>query len=285
MPTIDIPAGTIEYRVTGPDDATTPPVVFVHGFLVNGELWSGVADRLGAQGVRCYQPNLPLGSHTIPLAADADRTPRGVAQMIIAFVERLGLEDVTLVGNDTGGALCQFVLDTDPSRVGRVVLTNCDAYDQFPPSPFDKLFLPFRSAAAIKALLEPMRSVRMRRSPLGFGLLVTSELDADLSRRWVDPCLSDAAIRRDAAAFVRGIDTAELEGVSSRLGAFDGPALLVWGLADKVFKPELGHRLRDTFRDATWVEVPEASTFVAIDAPERLATEIARAFYPALAAA
>ena len=133
MPNITLPHGTVHYRTAGPADAAGPPALFVHGFLVDSQLWGGVADAAATAGVRSYAPDLPLGSHRHPLADDAEQTPRGVARQIIAFMEALDLTDVTLVGNDTGGAVCQFLLDTDASRIGRLVLTNCDAFEQFPP--------------------------------------------------------------------------------------------------------------------------------------------------------
>src|ERR1700733_4452038 len=158
MPTIDLPHGLVHYRVAGPERPSSAPVVFVHGFLVNATLWSTTADALAAAGVRSYAPDLPLGSHTIPLGAQADQSPRGIARQSIAFIQALGLDDVTLVGNDTGGAICQFLLDSDASSVGRVVLTNCDAFTNFPPAPFGQLFKAFRSPQLIRALLAPMRA-------------------------------------------------------------------------------------------------------------------------------
>ncbi len=109
MPIIDLPQGRIQYRLAGPQDSADPPVVFVHGVLVNHELWTGVADELARRGVRSYALDLPLGAHTQAMRADADLSPQGLARLILAFLEAMGLTDVTLVGNDTGGALCQFV--------------------------------------------------------------------------------------------------------------------------------------------------------------------------------
>src|SRR3954468_14977260 len=103
MPTVTIPAGTLHYRVTGPADSTAPPVVFVHGFLVDSRLWDGVAERLAAEGGRSYLVDWPLGSHTTPMAPEADLGPAGVARLVNDALDALGLRDVTLVGNDTGG--------------------------------------------------------------------------------------------------------------------------------------------------------------------------------------
>jgi pimeloyl-ACP methyl ester carboxylesterase len=280
MPTIDLPHGTVQYRAAGPENSLAPPVVFVHGFLVNATLWTRTADSLAAAGVRSYAPDLPLGSHTIPVGADADQSPRGIARQILAFLEALELTDVTLVGNDTGGAICQFLLDSDASRIGRVVLTNCDAFRNFPPAPFGQLFKAFRSPGAIRALLAPMRAAAVRHSPAGFGLLVSRPLDSDQTRAWVEPCLSDPAIRRDVARFAKEVDPEDLNAASNRLGDFDGPALLVWGAADRFFKLDFAHRLAGTFADGRVVEIEKGRTFIPHDEPARLADEIV-AFQPA----
>jgi pimeloyl-ACP methyl ester carboxylesterase len=275
MPSIDLPHGTVRYRITGPEDPSTPPVVFVHGFLVNATLWSKTADALALAGVRSYAPDWPLGSHTIPLGPGADQSPRGIGGQIIAFMEALELEDVTLVGNDTGGAICQFLLDVDPSRIGRIVLTNCDAFSNFPPAPFGQLFKAFRRPTVIRALLAPTRVTAVRHSAAGFGLLVAQPLDAKQTRAWVEPCLSNPAIREDVARFAQQVDPADLDIASNNLGRFSGQALLVWGAADRFFKVDYARRLRDTFADARLVEIENGRTFLPLDQPGRLAEEIA----------
>jgi pimeloyl-ACP methyl ester carboxylesterase len=278
MPTVALPGGTLNYRMAGPDDARRP-VVFAHGFLVNGELWTGVAEALAARGVRSYAPDLPLGSHTIALNPGADQSPRGVARLIISFLEALELEDVTLVGNDSGGALSQFLIDTDSTRIGRLVLTNCDAFDKFPPPPFDQIFKLGRHAGVLKGLLAPMRATRLRHSPLGYGMLVREPLDAALTRRWVEPCLSDAGVLRDTVAFLKGVDKRQLLDASTRLHQFDKPVLLLWGDGDRFFKLDFARRLGRVFPDARLVEIPGGRTFHPLDDPGRVATEIETAFY------
>jgi pimeloyl-ACP methyl ester carboxylesterase len=280
MPTIELSHGAVQYRLAGPADASAPPVVFVHGFLVSGTLWSTTADALAREGIRSYAPDLPLGSHTIPLGETADQSPRGIARQLIAFMQELELEDVTLVGNDTGGAICQFLLDVDDSRIGRVVLTNCDAFTSFPPAPFGPLIRAFRSPTVIRALLAPMRSTTIRHSPAGYGLLVNRPLDAEQTRAWVEPCLHNPAVRQDVARFARKVDPQDLNAASNALGDFRGPALLVWGTGDRFFKLEQANRLAGVFADARLAEVAGGRTFIPHDEPDRLAGEIA-AFQPA----
>jgi len=273
MPTIELPQGSVHYRVAGPADSTAPPVVFAHGLLVNAELWSATAWALAGRGVRSYAIDLPLGSHSIALRPDADVTPRGVARLILDFLAALELTDVTLVGNDTGGALCQFVIDTDPSRIGRLVLTNCDAFEKFPPPPFGALVALGRRPGRLRMAVRATRPKPLRHSLLGYGGLVAKPLDAGLSLRWISPA-ADKAIARGTAQFLRGIDPRELVDVGTRLGGFDKPVLLVWGAADRFFKLSLAERLQAAFPDARLVTVDGARTFVPLDEPERVAEEI-----------
>jgi pimeloyl-ACP methyl ester carboxylesterase len=274
MATIELAQGRVHYRVAGPKDSAAPPVVFVHGLLVNSELWSQVMADLSERGIRSYAPDLPLGGHPEALAADADLSPRGVARLILDFLAALDLTDVTLVGNDTGGALCQFVIDTDSSRIGRLLLTNCDAFDQFPPAPFGVLVKMGSRPGRIRMLTGPMRLTALRHGPLGFGPLVRTPLDAGMTRRWIEP-LADAGVRRDAARFMAAIDKRELLDVSTRLGSFDKPVRLVWGDADRFFKISFAERLASIFPNAQLVPVPGGRTFLSLDEPDVVAAQIA----------
>jgi pimeloyl-ACP methyl ester carboxylesterase len=272
MPIVDLPQGQVRYRLAGPSNSTMPPVVFVHGLLVNSELWTGVADHLAASGVRSYALDLPLGSHSIALRPDADLSPRGVARLISSFLVTLGLTDVTLVGNDTGTALCQFVIDTDASRVGRLVLTNGDAFDQFPPPSLASVFRLARRPVGIYALMSIMRPTWIRQRVQSQN--VSSPIDPALTRRWIIPALAERGVRRDTAKFVRDVESAELLEVSNRLGQFTKPVLLVWGGADRFFPISLAHRLHNAFPNVRLVEIPDGRLFFPLDEPQRLADEI-----------
>jgi pimeloyl-ACP methyl ester carboxylesterase len=278
MPIIDLPQGRVQYRLAGPANSTAPPVVFVHGLLVNCELWTGVADELARRGVRSYALDLPLGSHSVALRPDAELSPRGVARLIIAFLEALDLTDVTLVGNDTGSALCQFVIDIDDTRIGRLVLTDGDAFDHFPPPSFAPVLNIGRRPAGVYALMSLMRPTWIRQRVQGQN--VSKPLDPALTRRWITPALADRRIRRDTAKFLRAVDASELVEVSTRLRRFTKPVVLLWGDADPFFPIDLAHRLRDGFPDARLVEIPGGRLFFPLDEPERVADEIHSALRP-----
>ncbi|WP_340539359.1 alpha/beta fold hydrolase [Nocardioides sp. GXZ039] len=268
---IDLTAGTIQYRDLGPADGA--PIVFVHGFLVDGTVWSDVPDRLAASGRRCLVPTWPLGSHSPAMHPYAELSPRRVARLVREFLDALGLREVTLVGNDSGGAICQLVIEADPSGIDRLVLTDCDAFEVFPPFPFNLLFRLARHPRLTRALFQVVRIGAIRTGPLGFGALVDRRLSAAETLSWVTPYLTDAGVRRDVADFARAWSRADLVEVSPSLGSFPGDSLVVWARKDRFFTVALGRRLARVL-DARLVELDDARTYLALDQPERLAAEI-----------
>jgi len=265
---------TIEYQEFGPKDSAPPPVLFVHGILVDGQLWRDVAENLARRGFRCIVPTWPLGSHTIPVREASALSLPGVAEIINDAIVALDLSDVTLVGSDTGGGLCQLVVDAHPDRIGRLVLTNCDAFDKCPPPPFDMAFGVLRGPISIKALFGPLRLRALRHSSLGFGLLINKP-DPHLTAAWLQPCLKDSRICRDLAALLRQVAKTDLTDVATRLPRFTKPVTLVWGQSDRCFTPSLGRRLAGVFSNGKLIEVPDAKTFVSLDNPDAVIDAIA----------
>ncbi len=270
--TVQLPQGPVVVHQDGPADA--PPVVFIHGFLVDGRLWESTAAALAADH-RVIRPDLPLGAHRTPLGDPATMSPRGVARLILSLVDELDLQDVTLVGNDTGGALCQFVLDEQPHRIARLVLTNCDAFDVFPPAPFSLLHPMKRVPGLVEGVFQTMR-LRLGRH-IGLGTLARTRIPDELLRSWTQPFLTDPVIRRETMEFLRNVRPTDLLDVSTRLPDYPGRVLLTWAPADRFFTIAMGRRLEETFADARLVEIADAKTFVSWDQPQRLADEI-RAF-------
>lgn len=274
MPQVALAQATIDYRVVGPQDSAHPPVLFVHGILVDHRLWDRVAEGLAQQRFRCILPDWPLGSHTVPVNDGTDLSPPAVATLISDFITELGLSDMTLVGNDTGGGLCQFVIDAHPELVGRLVLTNCDAFDKFPPFPFTLVFALLRGDVSIRILFGQMKLRVLRHSPLGFGLLM-NDPDPQLTDSWLEPCRRDARIRRDLATLLRHVAKTDLTDVSTRFPRFTKPVTLVWGQRDRCFKPSLGTRMAELFPNSSLIEVADAKTFVSLDNPTAVIDAIA----------
>ena len=275
----ELPQGDLSYRAAGPRSSSRPPVVFVHGLLVDARLWEPVAERLAADGIRSYAPTLPLGSHQSPMHADADLSPQGIAALTRDFLAALDLSDVTIVGNDTGGAICQLMLGGDTSRIRGAVLTDCDAFGSFPPRGLAPLFHALRHPWLVACLAPALRSQAVRHGPLAFGPLSSGPLDGALTSDWVQP-LAGKAIRHDLARFARGVRPGLLLDPASRFGQFTGPVRILWGDADPYFRVELGRRLSESFPHATFATVPGGRTFLPLDRPAEVANEIAAACPP-----
>ncbi|MEQ1506931.1 MAG: alpha/beta hydrolase [Myxococcota bacterium] len=266
--------GTLRVRI----DGEGPPIVFAHGALANGRLWDGVVERLRSR-FTCVVPELPLGSHTVPLPPGADRTPAGQARRIAELLVALDLRDVTLVGNDSGGAVSQLVAadhagPVGRGRLGRLVLTNCDALEVFPPRAFAYLTWLVRSDVAMGLVGASMRRFpALARLPNAYGWLSTTRIDDALLRSWLAP-MADAAIRRDVAGFFAGANAGVTTRAAEALRGSDVPVRLVWGQADPFFTPALGERLAGVIGHATLVPVPDAACYVPLDAPDAVAREV-----------
>ena len=267
---LDLRPGRLRYFEAG----SGAPIVFVHGLLVNANLWRKVVARL-APDFRCITLDLPLGAHELPLNADAALAPPDVANLIADALEALELEDVTLVGNDTGGALSQMLITTRPERVGRLVLTSCDYRDHFPPPLFSYLTLLPRVAPLIPALFAGMRLRAPRRLPIAFGRLAKRPIEREAEDSYVLPLLQDKQVRRDAIKVLRGTDKSQTNAAADRLGDFRKPALIAWSADDRVFPKSDAEALAADLPDARLEWVEDAYTFSSEDNPDRLAELIA----------
>jgi pimeloyl-ACP methyl ester carboxylesterase len=267
---VTLPQGAIRYRERGSGE----PVLFVHGFLVNGDLWRKVVPEL-AKDFRCITPDWPLGSHEQPMNTDADLSAPGLARLVTDFLEALDLQNVTLVGNDTGGAICQLVVTRHPERIGRLVLTPCDAFDNFPPRFFRIVLAPAALPGGTWALMQPMRLRMMRNSPIAFGWLAKHGIDDEASESYVRPSLESRAVRRDAGKVMKGLDKKYTLDAAERARDFDRPVLIVWSPEKAFFPWEHAQRLAERFPNARLERVEDSYTFVPEDQPGRLAELIA----------
>jgi pimeloyl-ACP methyl ester carboxylesterase len=279
MSTVELSRGTIHYRETGP--ASGRPVVFVHGYMMGGELWDGLAERLAEAGLRSLAPTWPLGAHPEPMRPGSELTMESLASLVDEFATTLSLEDAVLVGNDTGGAISQLVAVTDPRWLAGLVLTSCDAFEHFPPPILAPLIRAARIGPVFAAALQPMRTRLGRRQ--GFAALAHADIDA-LVRGWVAPALGDRGVREDLRAFTGSLRQETTLEAARRLPECTRPALVAWSADDRFFAVEDGRRLVAALPDARFELIAGARTFSMIDQPDRLAeliTEFARGLDPA----
>lgn len=266
MNEVRLPQGTIRYREIG----SGKPIVLVHGFLTNGELWRNVAPRL-ADRFRVIVPDWPLGSHELALNPGTDLSPPGLAKVIADFLAALELEDVTLVGNDTGGALSQLVAVNHPERLGRLVLTPCDAYENFLPPMFRPLQMLARIPGAVFVVGQSLRPRIARRLPFAYGWLSKRPIPDDLSDAWMASVLSNSAVRREIAAILKGISNRYTLEAAQHFGEFTKPVLIAWAPEDRFFKLRYAERMAGSFPNARLERIEDSLTFVSLDQPERTA--------------
>jgi pimeloyl-ACP methyl ester carboxylesterase len=270
---IELSAGSISYQDTGGDG---PVILFVHGLLASGMLWAMVVPQL-APDARCIVPELPLGAHKRPMKPDAELSPRAVARLLAELMDKLDLTDVTLVGNDTGGAICQLVATEHPQRVGRLVLTPCDAFEHFFPPAFKPMQWAAKLPGGLSLAVRPARIRAIRNSPLGFGWISKRGIPDEAIEDAFGTYFGNRAVRRDTEKFVRAVSKKDTLAAAEKLRDFDKPVLLAWAREDKFFKVKLAERLLERVPNGRLELIDDSYTFVPIDQPERLA-ELMREF-------
>ena len=268
--TAKLSRGTVRYRDLGPRDGE--PIVFVHGLLVDSRLWDGVAEGLAGE-FRCLLPDWPMGSHELAMDPGADLSPAGHADQIAEFIGHLGLDRATIVGNDSGGAISQILATRHPERVERLVLTNCDMFDRFPPFPFTLMAPVAKLPGGMKLLQAPFRVGPIAR--FTYRMLAQKEIPPALVDAWLRPAAADAGVAADTRKLIVSAHKGLTIEAAERLRGFDRPALLTWGVNDRFFELGYARRLAAQMGDARVVEIEDAKTFVPLDQPGGVAEEIA----------
>jgi pimeloyl-ACP methyl ester carboxylesterase len=264
---LTLPSGRLRVFEAGAGE----PLVFVHGALVNANLWRKVVPLL-ARDFRCVTLDLPLGSHELPVP-DADLSAPGLADLIAEAVTALDLPAPTLVANDTGGALTQIALARHPKLAARLVLTSCDAYENFPPRIFKIVLAPTRWPALARVLFAPLRLRFLRSTPLAYGWLMRSRLDERAGDSYVLPILTEPAVGADFARFTP--DARHTIDAIAGLRNQERPTLLAWSRDDRFFPQAQAKRLAADIPGARLEWIDDAYTFSMEDQPARLAELVA----------
>jgi pimeloyl-ACP methyl ester carboxylesterase len=268
---IETSFGRIAYREAGDG----PPALFVHGVLANGGLWDGVMAEL-APGRRGLAPDL-LG-HGETVAADPDQNlsfgPQ--AEMLIELVEALGCGPVDLVGNDSGGAICQVFAGRRPDLVRSLALTNCDTADNTVPEALVPFLELCRRGEAL-ALFESMAGdLGMARAVLGTGLADPDRVSDETIRDFIEPVLRHERDERAIQRWMADLTDRDLRAVQAELGRLDVPALILWGTEDVFFPVDDARRLAALIPGSQLVEVPGAKLFHPLEQPDLLAGHLRR---------
>ncbi len=270
MHTVEVPAGTIAYT----DQGEGPPVVLLHGILMNHTVWDAALPRF-ADGFRIIRPDLPFGAHHIPLRPDADLSLRGLGQLLADFLEALDLHAVTLVHSDWGGGLFLTAYGLD-NRVGRLVICPCEAFSNFPPGlPGKVSALAARIPGGLALGVRQLRVGWLRRSRLMLGQMAKHGVSDDLIRAWTEPGIRDPRVLRDLRKYATtAFDPARLIAGTEALARFTGDALVMWAPENRVMPPGHGHRLAELIPNARLREVPDAYVLTMLDQPATVAAEL-----------
>ncbi len=271
MPEVGLSVGKIEYEDTGGDG---PVLVLLHGVSMDGSLWRHVVAGLRGD-YRCVVPTLPLGGHRRPMRPDADLSLRGMVRLVDEFLEKLGLRDVTLVGNDWGGAQL-LVSEGLDGRVGRLVLVACEAFDNYPPGiPGRVLARAASMPGGLYLAFQALRLRPLRRLPMTWGLMSKRPVPAGVMDRWFRPVQTRPEVRRDLRKYALGIPPKNvLLEWHERLRSFKRPVLVIWAVEDRIMPGEHGRRLADLFPQGSLVEIPDSYTLIPEDQPGELIVRI-----------
>ncbi len=261
------PAGSVTAK-----RASGKPIVFVHGYLVDGRLWDGVVDRLGDR-YRCLAPDWPIGAQQIAMKPEADLSRPASRRRSTPFSRRSTSSDVTIVGNDSGGAMSQVLVTRHPERVGRLVLTNCDTHENFPPGMFKAMVPLAKLPGGMTALSLPFRSSAIARA--AFKPFARTRIPDELIASWMAPGMHDRGVSRDLKKVTVGMNKRYTLEAAEKLRGAELPILLTWAPGDKYFPISYAERLANEAGNARLVQIPDSRTFVPLDQPQRLADEIA----------
>jgi pimeloyl-ACP methyl ester carboxylesterase len=261
---IALPQGRLRYREHGSGE----PLVLLHGVFCNGDLWRKVVPQL-APAYRCVTPDLPLGSHELPLPRNTDLTPPGIADLIADFIAALELRDVTLIGNNTGGAFAQLVAVQHPQLLARLILASCDALEHFPPQLLRPLTLMGRWPNAMFVMAQLLRPRWVQR--LMYSWSTKADLPDEVYASYSRNGVSSRRIVRDFARVLRAIEPSHTLEAAKRLRTFQKPTLIVWAADDRFFPPQDGRKLAAIIPHSRFELVEDSYTFLSEDQPERLA--------------
>jgi pimeloyl-ACP methyl ester carboxylesterase len=271
VPEIELEAGVIEYEDSGGDG---PVLVLIGGLAMDWRLWRDVIEELGP-GFRCIAPTMPLGSHRIPMKAEADLSLRGLGRIIADLVEVLGLNNVTLAFNDWGGAQT-MVADGLLDRAGRLALVSCEAFDNYPPGLAGQAALfAAKTPGGLSLMRQTILRRPLRRLPMVYGQMSKKGVPDELLRSWLEP-LGRKEIQRDLRKYVGDVRQGkrDMAAATESLAGFERPVLVVWDTEGEMMPNEHGRMLAEAFPNARLVEVADSFTLVPIDRPRKLAAEL-----------
>jgi pimeloyl-ACP methyl ester carboxylesterase len=237
---------TASGRIAYAEQGTGPIALFVHGVLLNGHLWRHQLAHLS--GIRrCIAPDL-LAHGDTEVVGTQDLSVTANANMLAEFLDALDVDQVDLVGNDSGGGIAQIFAASHPERVRSLTLTNCDAHDNWPPEAF-KPFLAMAANGGLRETLDAMLSDKnVYRSPhaLGPAYEHPEQVTDDTIETYLRPLVRTEQRTRDFQRFLAAFDNSQTLAIEARLKSLQAPTLIVWGTDDVYFDVKWSRWLAET---------------------------------------
>lgn len=232
--------GTVSYA----DEGDGPVAFFVHGVFLNADLWRNAVAPLSAER-RCIAVDIP-GHGGTRLDDGADLSLPAQADLLEELCETLGLGPIDLVGNDTGGAICQVWAVRHPERMRSLTLTNCDCHDNLPPAGFAPV-VQLAAMGQLAPIVQAMASdLSLARGEAGYGGSYedVASLPDDILRGYVEPLAADGGVGLER--WLTAVKAEDLVAIEPDLRRLQVPTLVAWGTGDDLFDRSWAAWLRDT---------------------------------------
>src|SRR5258708_21410500 len=236
---------TTSGRISYTEQGTGPVALFVHGVLLNGHLWRHQLEDL-CDIRRCIAVDL-LAHGDTEITPDQDVSVTANAKMLKEFLDALNIDQVDLVGNDSGGGIAQIFAALNPERVCSLTLTDCDAHDNWPPEAF-KPFLAMAAAGGLRGTIDALlsdKNVYRSAQALGPAYEHPERLSDDSIETYLRPLVRTEQRTSDLRRFLAAFDNRHTLAVEARLKTLQAPTLIVWGTDDVYFDVKWSHWLAD----------------------------------------
>ncbi len=258
--------GDIAYRETG----SGPAALFVHGVFLNSHLWDPLIERLSGLR-RCIAIDI-LAHGATRAGVDQDLSFDAQAAMLAAFCRAVKLDQVDVVANDSGGGIAQIFAARHPGLIRSLVLTDCDAHDNWPPKQAEPLHRLAKQGGVGPVGRRMLEDLSFARQSFAIGFEHPDQISADDFRTWLEPLFASETSTRNLERFIAGFDNRQTVAVAPLLRELQAPTLIIWGTSDPFFPVKWAYWLRGAIPGAKEVvELEGAKLFFPWERSEELA--------------
>jgi pimeloyl-ACP methyl ester carboxylesterase len=256
-------AGPIRYRESGEGEA----IVLFHEWSTNADTWRKVVPELSGR-YRLIAADWPYGTHEVPMVPEADLSSPGLARIVVEFLDELGLDQATFVGNGGGSTVASITAAWHPGRAGRLLLGTGDAFEHFP-APKLRPYARLGSFAPTAWAFTQVRRARWAQQRY-YDRVSKRGVAPEAMASYCEPLARSRLARRDVRRALRGIRCEYSIEAAERLRSFRGPAIVAWAREDRVFPFSDGEKLARMIPNARLEPVDDCYTYIAEDRPELL---------------